>query len=208
MGVVDGKYRSQRTDFGGWRYTNPMYCGRERVGSDEKAFSAGARCCPVVLKAKVAYYNWFNSFAPRSFAPATLTHPTLSVFGCAEIGQLFNLAIAISTRKTQRRKKTQTEPQPFSLSIPSSDPCCLSKLRTNTVVDVSKRIPGYLRCLTEAWPPTWTAKSTSTPSRCCPEPTQRLGHDGRLALDLTPRRPLQLVYASEARNFASFDLSG
>jgi hypothetical protein len=43
-------------------------------------------------------------------------------------------------------------------------PTCLSKSRTNTVVDVSKRVPGISQCLTEVWPPAWTAKSTPTPS--------------------------------------------
>ena len=58
------------------------------------------------------------------------------MFSCAEIGQLYNILITISTRKTKRRKQNQTALPAISSLIdpPSSDPNFFSKLQTNTVI--------------------------------------------------------------------------
>ena len=95
--------------------STPIQCivAGERVGSDEGAFSAGARRCPAVPRADVAYYNWFNSFAPHSVAPAILTHPTLRVFGCAEIGQLYTCQLLSRQAKRRGGRKTKRSPSHF-----------------------------------------------------------------------------------------------
>ena len=62
-------------------------------------------------------------------------------------------------RNCQRLPRSTTSPPP-----PSSDPTCLAKSQTNTVVNVSKCILKYSQCLTEVRTPAWASKPMSTPS--------------------------------------------